>query len=1848
MKTIPLRTLILSFLCIVGAISTAFSNNGYQPDCYTISICENGKELEKLVCEKATQLSVAPELTAPNDQTTNVNLLTDLQWSGGSGNYTVEVYNCNPDYSKIGKINLQNYTLNDIDIDLDSIGDDFSGATYNTLSEEFFYVTNGGDAFGLERIIELDDDGVWKRAITLPGFDDTEGIVWIGGDDYLLIEERRKRVHKISFDENTTSITYPSSYIQLNVNCSASDCIEGISYNAFTNEVLVVNEEVPEPEIYVFTLPLTISGIVNITPTQPFVATTAFSSVNVPPGGLADLAGLHHFSLTPSLRDMNVNDHFLVLSERSNWLLEVDMSGTVHSSLSLLGGSGGLPFDINQPEGVTMDKDGNIYIASEKDDFYKFRNPTLNLNPFDLAANTTYTNTNVSGNSMTIPAGSLMPNTEYCWRVKDNTTGIWSDYQSFTTKYIACPTGYNALIALYNATDGANWYTPWDLNQDMSTWYGVTLNASGCVTRLNLLSNQLTGTIPPELGDLTSLTYLNLGSTFLSGNIPSELGNLVALDTCLLTDNQLTGPIPGGLLNLPAMVYLSLGANQLTGSISDGFGNNLDYLDLAENELTGSIPTVLPNLTYLFLNDNQLSGEIPAELGNLTNLKQLWLSWNELEGNIPDVLGNLPNLITLYLSNNQLDGEIPPALASLSNLTALGLSENELEGMIPASLGGLLNLTYLRLDNNQLTGSIPEELGNLNLSGFSLNNNNLSGCYPESMSNICTSLIQYDNRNAKISDDNDFDADWEDFCGFELGSCQPCAERDYNAMVAFANVITNWGTTTPWDLSDMTMTSWEGVVLSAEGCIESLNFDENNMGGTLPPELGDLHDIESMHLGDNNFIGNIPPELGHLRKLLYLNLTGNGLDGLIPTELSLLTELRQLHLSYNLLDGGIPPELANIGNIFYITVHGNELSGCYENDLLSLCGRLSYTSNGQISNGNNFDADWEDFCATAAGVCTPSVCPNQEEQYEALRAFYLATNGDNWGNNTNWPDAAFFNANPTMPPGIIFANWYGLIVNGDNCVISMNFDEDYIGGTIPPEIGNLTSLEYLDLGINALSGSIPEEIGNLVNLTYLNLSSNNLTNSIPATIGNLVLLEDLYLSYNNFTGTIPPEIGNMTALKGVSIRGSQLEGSIPAELGNLSNLLSINVQDNQLTGTIPASFANLTKLRSMYLKDNLLSGCYDAGLQGLCGHLNPYVNTNAYISDGNSFNAPWEDFCTNGTGACPILDPCVANDRQALEALYNATNGGNWLVSWDLTADMSTWNGVQFTPEGCVKIIYLPANNLVGTLPPEIGMLSNLEQLTLNDNTQISGDIPTEISNLDNLKFLTLSNTGIGGTIPVSLGDLTNLQLLQLDNCQLVGMIPPSLGDLDNLTRLELNNNQLQGEIPGALGDLSNLGRLSLYDNQLEGNIPPSLSNLSELEYLLLNNNQLTGFIPYEFSGLTAIELLTLNNNQMSGCYYDVLDNLCNTIFPNNNINANISDGNNFNAPWEDFCATGLGECPPTVGLSCRTRDSLALLELYYDTDGANWANTWNLETSITDWYGVSTNAIGCVTNLDLSNNRLNGTLPIELSSLSELAGLSLHSNQLNGNIPADIGFLFKLEEIYLYNNNLTGSIPVEFGYLVNLSQLWLTNNQLSGSIPTALGNLPALNVLHLSENELMYNIPVELGGLSNLTGLYLNGNQLTGTIPVELGSLANLQALWLGDNELQGNIPTSFGALTELGSLRLHTNQLTGCYPIELVNICAFADNSDISDGNSFNAAWEDFCTNGTAACTNCPPSLLLDNPLITRTYQADNDIKTESTIPTGTNATLKAGQIITLDKGFSVNPGANLSVEIEDCSGN
>ena len=672
---------------------------------------------------------------------------------------------------------------------------------------------------------------------------------------------------------------------------------------------------------------------------------------------------------------------------------------------------------------------------------------------------------------------------------------------------------------------------------------------------------------------------------------------------------------------------------------------------------------------------------------------------------------------------------------------------------------------------------------------------------------------------------------------------------------------------------------------------------------------------------------------------------------------------------------------------------------------------------------------------------------------DILVELYNTTDGPNWLDNTNWLS--------DRPIG----EWYGVSTNEDGRVTRLELgnylidslpiesgDAYEVGGNglvgrIPPELGGLTDLQVLWLHGNQLSGRIPPELGNLANLVELALHANDLNGRIPPELGSLTDLQVLSLAINQLSGPIPPELGNLADLQGLWLQGNRLSGRIPPELGNPSYLQWLWLHDNRLSGPFPESFTGLDGLNTLVWYGTQLcaptDAAFQAWLRGVAGR------------DGEN--------C-----AAVVME---SPDREALVALYNATNGPNWTNNADWLSDrpIEEWYGVTTNANGGVAELRLGENGLSGRIPAELGNLASLGVLELHEN-RLSGPIPAELGNLANLEWLWLGANQLSGPIPVELGNLANLRELGLYANQLSGRIPPGLGNLAGLEALALDNNGLSGPIPPQLGNLDSLWGLWLHVNQLRGPFPES------------------------FTGLDALDTLHWYGTR-----------LC--------------------APRDAAFQAWLRGVANTDGEDCAapaSPDRAALVALYNATGGPNWTDdtNWLSDEPIGEWYGVTTDGSGRVTELQL------------------------HENGLRGRIPPELGNLVNLRVLFLYRNQLSRPIPAELGNLANLQDLWLTSNQLSGPIPPELGNLANLQSLALDGNQLSGLIPAQLGNLANLHGLSLDGNQLSGRIPAELGNLVNLQGLWLHLNQFSGPLPDSFTGLRTLESLHWYDTEL--CAPTD------------------------------------------------------------------------------------------------------
>lgn len=778
---------------------------------------------------------------------------------------------------------------------------------------------------------------------------------------------------------------------------------------------------------------------------------------------------------------------------------------------------------------------------------------------------------------------------------------------------------------------------------------------------------------------------------------------------------------------------------------------------------------------------------------------------------------------------------------------------------------------------------------------------------------------------------------------------------------------------------------------------------------------------------------------------------------------------------------------------------------------------------------------------TATATSSVSVSTSDSDR-AALIALYNATDGSNWTNNTNWLSE--------LPLG----DWHGVKLDHDGRVSQLVLDQNNLQGSIPSEIGLLNELNKLSLRDNRVSGTLPVELGQLKALDRLDLATNRMTGTISAdVVGELTNLTSLDLQSNQFTGSIPTKLGSRMSY--LALGDNDLSGSIPPELGRLSVLRLLNLQRNNLSGPIPPELGRLTSLTTLFLSNN----------PSLSGTL-PLTFIN--LTNLNSLHLRGTGICTQSTpemkawlSTIPNKDvtaSCADMDTAPLTAFFNTTGGSNWTnnENWLSDTPLNDWHGITTDETGRVRELSLPDNNLRGALPPEIVDLHNLKALNLSGNTGLSGQLPLRLTVIG-LESLNLDGTGLCAKKDAGIQDWLNsitdrsvADCVELDTDALVALVGfyTTTGG-QNWTNNEnwLSQAPLAAWYGVTVDDDGRVTELDLSANNLSGSLPSTLSRLTDLKKMNLGANEgLVGPMPESLTAL-AIESLNL-------------------------------EGTGLCTPSSSRYRSWLNDIGDTTGVEVCAIDYPdweVLVTLYGETNGLNWENStnWLSAEPIDDWFGVTADASGRVTALNLGRNNLLGTLPVELGRLTSLERLVMSANELSGpiprelgnlknlrvldlafcwisgTIPPELGQLAKLERLNLTRNGstLAGTLPPELGQLTNLNILALGGNGFSGSIPRSIGRLTKLRELYLWGNDFTGSIPREIGQLANLRFIDIVRTSISGPLPVELSQLSNLETLWLFDNELTGSIPGQIGQMSSLTDLRLSNNKLTGGIPGEL-----------------------------------------------------------------------------------------------------
>ncbi|GJP62717.1 hypothetical protein CLOP_g19746 [Closterium sp. NIES-67] len=752
----------------------------------------------------------------------------------------------------------------------------------------------------------------------------------------------------------------------------------------------------------------------------------------------------------------------------------------------------------------------------------------------------------------------------------------------------------SALVQL-NAAWGGTWPGNSNATTACRQWAGVTCNAAGYVTALQLHYMQVVnGSIPSALVQLSLLRTLNLSkqaalnSTLefippltnlqvldlryanFYGPIPEAIGNLTALSHLDLHTWSLNGTFPSTIGALSLLTYLDLGELvPITGPFSNltwlSSLTSLQYLSLAHNDMYGELPpltfSLLQKLTSLDLSSLKF-GSFPNWITVLSGLKYL-----NLHGLIPDDrpffrtaivpqdLSKLASLESFDAAMNGLLGVLPDSWASLVNLTSLTLSSNNISGSIPLSFSNLTNLRSLALDANQMSGQLIQALST-NLESVALALNQFDGPIP-------SVLVGLPRLTALSIESNRFSGNIP----------------TYISRLSSIQYLNLGGNQLTGGLSSLFPMTW----------LTSLELMHNQFSGPVPLALSRLSNLNLLALAFNNFTGTFPAAALQIPSLSVIDLGYNQFSGPIPAALSRLSFLQGLTLNFNRFTGIIPPALHRISSLGQLMLAGNRLSGPIPQEIRNwpTLYRLDLRYNQFTGSLPNFTA-WN---TTSLGI------------------LYLGSNN--------------------------------------------------LTGPIPESIGNLTSLQLLSLDSNRLTGSLPVNISALTQLSALSLGNNAIIGPVADTLANLTSLETLWLFGNNLTGTIPSSLCNLTRMNSLVLRNNLFYGTMPSCLVNFASLRDLDLSNNSLTGPMnrnmkgmnPA-YSTLNVAHNFFYGDPTLFAngtlyCPDQ-VEYNASFYDFQVTGRDYMSSGGQGayqkgRASLRDNCFDMTVAA---DSCVANETQ--------------------------------------------------------------------------------------------------------------------------------------------------------------------------------------------------------------------------------------------------------------------------------------------------------------------------------------------------------------------------------------------------------------------------------------------------------------------------------------------------------------------------------------------------------------------------------------------------------------------------
>ncbi|CAI9113846.1 OLC1v1014531C1 [Oldenlandia corymbosa var. corymbosa] len=464
---------------------------------------------------------------------------------------------------------------------------------------------------------------------------------------------------------------------------------------------------------------------------------------------------------------------------------------------------------------------------------------------------------------------------------------------------------------------------------------------------------------------------------------------------------------------------------------------------------------------------------------------------------------NLHRVVVLNLNDSGLVGILSPLISNLTQLRRLELVNNHFSGFIPSEFSFLRHLRDLKLDGNNLSGPIPDSFSHLAnlilLINLDVEYNQLSGELPAAIVSRLTYVLYLHLSNNNMTS-HDGNTNLEPFFT-ALSNCTQLQELELGGM--------SLGGSLPPSIGGISTSL--GVML----------LQENQIHGSLPPEMGHLYNLELLNLTFNHFNGTFPDEIGQASGLQQLSASYNSFSGEIPATLGKLSGLGQLDLSNNKFSGKIPETLGDLEQLRMLLLNNNLLWGQIPRSL------------GKCKSMDTLDL--------AHNNLTGSI-PREILGMHEMRGYLNLSHNQLEGNlpielssldKVQEIDLSSNSLNGTIFPQI------------SDCIAlqTINFSNNHLQGPLPDKLGDLLYLEVLDVSQNELSGTIPTSLNKIQTLTFMNFSSNKFHGPIP-TGGIFDVATSLsFLGNPDLCGNIPGN-GGGTENMGNSITANMLCGSI--------------------------------------------------------------------------------------------------------------------------------------------------------------------------------------------------------------------------------------------------------------------------------------------------------------------------------------------------------------------------------------------------------------------------------------------------------------------------------------------------------------------------------------------------------------------------------------------------------------------------------------------------------------------------------------------------------------------------------